>query len=102
LESIFLVSSKSRREGVSNFKQIDDDVYEIGCDNKWRVRSFAEVALANAESIAYKPKTLSHEEAAEIVILILQADYTGSERVLSLLVHLCHLESDGLPIQILE
>jgi alcohol dehydrogenase len=51
-------------EGISDFKQGDDEVYGQAAEIIGGSGAFAEMALANADSIAHKPKTLSHEEAA--------------------------------------
>lgn len=50
-------------EGVSDFKY-NDEVYGQASLIRGGSGAFAEMALANADTIAYKPKTLSHEEAA--------------------------------------
>jgi alcohol dehydrogenase len=50
-------------EGVSDFKY-NDDVYGQASVIGGGSGAFADMALANADSIAHKPKTLSHEEAA--------------------------------------
>jgi alcohol dehydrogenase len=50
-------------EGISDFKQ-GDEVYGQAAEITGGSGAFAEMALANADSIAHKPKTLSHEEAA--------------------------------------
>lgn len=50
-------------EGVSGLKQ-DDEVYGDAAIIKGGSGAFAEMALANADSIAHEPKTLSHMEAA--------------------------------------
>jgi alcohol dehydrogenase len=55
-------------EGVSDFKQ-GDDVYGQAGVIRGGSGAFAEMALANADSIAYKPKTLSHEEAAGLPLV---------------------------------
>jgi len=50
-------------ENVSDFKQ-GDEVNGQAAEITGGSGAFAEIALANAESIAHKPKALSHEEAA--------------------------------------
>lgn len=50
-------------EGVSDFKQ-DDEVYGQASELTGGSGAFAEMALATADSIAHKPKALSHEQAA--------------------------------------
>jgi alcohol dehydrogenase len=50
-------------EGISGLKQ-GDEVYGNAGVIRRGSGAFAEMALANADSIAHKPKTLSHEEAA--------------------------------------
>ena len=46
-------------EGVSDFKQ-DDEVYGQAAVIRGGSGAFAEMALANADTIAHKPRTLSH------------------------------------------
>jgi alcohol dehydrogenase len=55
-------------EGVSDFKQ-DDEVYGQAAVIRGGSGAFAEMALANADSIAHKPRTLSHEEAAGLPLV---------------------------------
>ena len=55
-------------EDVSDFKQ-GDEVYGQAGVIRGGSGAFAEIALANADSIAYKPKTLSHEEAAGLPLV---------------------------------
>jgi alcohol dehydrogenase len=55
-------------EGVSDFKQ-GDEVYGDAAVIRGGSGAFAEMALANADTIAYKPKTLSHEEAAGLPLV---------------------------------
>jgi alcohol dehydrogenase len=55
-------------EGVSGFKQ-DDQVYGDAAAIRGGSGAFAEMALANEDSIAHKPKTLSHEEAAGLPLV---------------------------------
>jgi NADPH:quinone reductase-like Zn-dependent oxidoreductase len=50
-------------EGISDIKQ-GDEVYGQAGVLTGGSGAFAEMALANADSIAHKPRTLSHEEAA--------------------------------------
>src|SRR5687768_12913346 len=50
-------------EGVSGLKH-GDEVYGQAAEVLGGSGAFAEMALANADTIAHKPKTLSHEEAA--------------------------------------
>ena len=50
-------------EDVSDFKQ-GDEVNGQAAEITGGSGAFAEIALANADSIAHKPKALSHEEAA--------------------------------------
>ena len=56
-------------EGVSDFKYNDDEVYGQASVIKGGSGAFAEMALASADSIAHKPKTLSHEEAAGLPLV---------------------------------
>ncbi|MDQ3884768.1 MAG: NADP-dependent oxidoreductase, partial [Thermoproteota archaeon] len=53
---------------VSEFKQ-GDEVYGRASVIEGGSGAFAEMALANADSIAHKPKTLSHEEAAGLPLV---------------------------------
>jgi NADPH:quinone reductase-like Zn-dependent oxidoreductase len=55
-------------EGVYDFKQ-DDEVYGQASVMRGGSGAFAEMALANEDSIAHKPKTLSHEEAAGLPLV---------------------------------
>ncbi len=55
-------------EGVSDFKQ-KDEVYGQAAVITGGSGAFAEMALANADSIAHKPKILSHEEAAGLPLV---------------------------------
>ena len=55
-------------EGVSDFKE-KDEVYGDVAAIRGGSGAFAEMALANADSIAHKPKTLSHEEAAGLPLV---------------------------------
>src|SRR5919199_3999691 len=53
---------------VSELKQ-GDEVYGRASVMEGGSGAFAEMALANADSIAHKPKTLSHEEAAGLPLV---------------------------------
>jgi alcohol dehydrogenase len=55
-------------ESVYDFKQ-DDEVYGQASVMRGSSGAFAEMALANEESIAHKPKTLSHEGAAGLPLV---------------------------------
>ncbi len=55
-------------ESVYDFKQ-DDEVYGQASVMRGGSGAFAEMALANEDSIAHKPKTLSHEEAAGLPLV---------------------------------
>ena len=55
-------------EGVSDFRY-NDEVYGQASVIKGGSGAFAEMALASADSIAHKPKTLSHEEAAGLPLV---------------------------------
>src|ERR687893_1442400 len=55
-------------EGVYDFKQ-DDEVYGQASVMRGGSGAFAEMALANEDSIAHKPKTLSHEQAAGLPLV---------------------------------
>jgi alcohol dehydrogenase len=55
-------------EGVSDFKE-KDQVYGDVAVIRGGSGAFAEMALANSGSIAYKPETLSHEEAAGLLLV---------------------------------
>jgi alcohol dehydrogenase len=54
--------------GISDFKQ-GDEVYGQAAVIRGGSGAFAEMALTNADSIAHKPKTLSHEEAAGLPLV---------------------------------
>lgn len=55
-------------EGVRDFKQ-DDEVFGDAAAIRRSSGAFAEMALANADAISHKPKTLSHEEAAGLPLV---------------------------------
>jgi alcohol dehydrogenase len=55
-------------KGVSDF-EYNDEVYGQASVIRGGSGAFAEMALANADSIAHKPKTLSHEEAAGLPLV---------------------------------
>ena len=55
-------------EGVPDFKQ-NDDVYGQAAVVRGGSGAFAEIALANADTIAHKPKILSHEKAAGLPLV---------------------------------
>jgi alcohol dehydrogenase len=55
-------------EGVNGFNQ-DDGAYGDAAAIRGGSGAFAEMALANEDSIAHKPKTLSHEEAAGLPLV---------------------------------
>jgi NADPH:quinone reductase-like Zn-dependent oxidoreductase len=50
-------------DGIADFKQ-GDEVYGQASVTKGGTGAFAEMALANADTVAFKPKTLDHQEAA--------------------------------------
>jgi NADPH:quinone reductase-like Zn-dependent oxidoreductase len=55
-------------EGVSSIRQ-GDEVYGQAAVFTGRSGAFAEMALANGDSIAHKPKSLSHVEAAALPLV---------------------------------
>jgi alcohol dehydrogenase len=55
-------------EGVNDFKH-NDEVYGDAAAIRGSSGAFAEMALAKADTIAHKPKTLSHEEAAGLPLV---------------------------------
>ena len=55
-------------QGVSEFRQ-GDEVYGQASLLSGGSGAFAEMALANADTIAYKPKSLSHQEAAGLPLV---------------------------------
>jgi alcohol dehydrogenase len=55
-------------EGDSDFNQ-GDEVYGQAAENKGGSGAFAEMALANADTVAHKPKTLGYEEAAGLPLV---------------------------------
>jgi alcohol dehydrogenase len=59
---------KEKGEGVLNFNQ-GDEVYGQASIASGGSGAFAEMALANADTIAHKPNTLSHEEAAGLPLV---------------------------------
>jgi alcohol dehydrogenase len=55
--------------GVSGFNVGDDEVYGQASTTRGGSGAFAEIALANADSIAHKPKSLNHQEAAGLPLV---------------------------------
>jgi alcohol dehydrogenase len=55
-------------EGIPHFKQ-GDEVYGQASVMRGGSGAFAEMAFANADTIAHKPRTLSHEEAAGLPLV---------------------------------
>lgn len=55
--------------GVSGFNVGDDEVYGQASITRGGSGAFAEIALANADSIAHKPKSLNHQEAAGLPLV---------------------------------
>src|SRR5918912_3690782 len=55
-------------EGVSDLKQ-GDEVYGQASVARGGTGAFAEMALANADTLAHKPKSLSHQEAAGLPLV---------------------------------
>lgn len=55
--------------GVSGFNVGDDEVYGQASVTRGGSGAFAEIALANADSIAHKPKSLNHQEAAGLPLV---------------------------------
>lgn len=62
------VIEKVGGEGTTDFKQ-GDDVYGQASVTKGGTGAFAEMALANTDTIAFKPKTLNHQEAAGLPLV---------------------------------
>jgi alcohol dehydrogenase len=56
------------RDDISDLKQ-GNEVYGQAAAIRGGSGAFAEMALANADAIAHKPKTLSHEEAAGLPLV---------------------------------
>jgi alcohol dehydrogenase len=78
-------------EGVYGFKQ-DEEVYGQASVMRGGSGAFAEMALANEDSIAHKPKTLSHEEAAGLPLVGVSAwqalvETIGLSRGQKILIH---------------
>jgi alcohol dehydrogenase len=78
-------------EGISDFKQ-GDEVYGQAGVIRGGSGAFAEMALANADTIAHKPKTLSHEEAAGLPLVGVSAwqalvETIGLSRGQKILIH---------------
>jgi alcohol dehydrogenase len=55
-------------EGVSDFRY-DDEVYGQASAMRGDSGAFAEMALATADNMSHKPKTLSHQEAAGLPLV---------------------------------
>jgi alcohol dehydrogenase len=55
--------------GVSGFNVGDDEVYGQASVTRGGSGAFAEIALADADSIAHKPKSLNHQEAAGLPLV---------------------------------
>lgn len=55
--------------GVSGFNVGDDEVYGQASVTRGGSGAFAEIALVNADSIAHKPKSLNHQEAAGLPLV---------------------------------
>jgi alcohol dehydrogenase len=68
LEMDFSGAVKQIGEGVSSVRQ-EDEVYGQASVFTGGSGAFAEMALANAEGIAHKPKSLSHVEAAGLPLV---------------------------------
>lgn len=78
-------------EGVSGFKK-GDEVYGQAIVLGGGSGSFAEFAIVNAKSIAYKPKSLSHVEAAALPLAGVSAyqalvDHIGLSKGKKILIH---------------
>jgi NADPH:quinone reductase-like Zn-dependent oxidoreductase len=78
-------------EGVPDFKQ-NDEVYGQAAVTRGGSGAFAEIALANADTIAHKPKILSHEKAAGLPLVGVSAwqalvDIIGLSKGQKILIH---------------
>jgi NADPH:quinone reductase-like Zn-dependent oxidoreductase len=78
-------------EGVPDFKQ-NDEVYGQAAVIRGGSGAFAEIALANADTIAHKPKILSHEKAAGLPLVGVSAwqalvDIIGLSKGQKILIH---------------
>jgi alcohol dehydrogenase len=78
-------------EAIYDFKQ-GDEVYGDAAAIRRGSGAFAEMALTNADSIAHKPKTLSHEEAAGLPLVGVSAwqalvETIGLSRGKKILIH---------------
>ena len=78
-------------EGVPDFKQ-NDEVYGQAAVIRGGSGAFAEIALANADTIAHKPKILSHEKAAGLPLVGVSAwqalvDIIGRSKGQKILIH---------------
>jgi alcohol dehydrogenase len=78
-------------EGVPDFKQ-NDEVYGQAAVIRGGSGAFAETALANADTIAHKPKILSHEKAAGLPLVGVSAwqalvDIIGLSKGQKILIH---------------
>src|SRR5215213_5123907 len=78
-------------EGDPDFKQ-NDEVYGQAAVIRGGSGAFAEIALANADTIAHKPKILSHEKAAGLPLVGVSAwqalvDIIGLSKGQKILIH---------------
>jgi NADPH:quinone reductase-like Zn-dependent oxidoreductase len=78
-------------QGVSDFRQ-GDEVYGQASLLSGGSGAFAEMALANADSIAHKPKSLSHPEAAGLPLVGVSAwlalvETIGLQKSQKILIH---------------
>ena len=78
-------------EGVPDFKQ-NDEVYGQAAVIRGGSGAFAEIALANADTITHKPKILSHEKAAGLPLVGVSAwqalvDIIGLSKGQKILIH---------------
>src|ERR671925_1006230 len=64
----FSVTIEKVGAGVSGFN-VGDEVYGQASVTRGGSGAFAEIALANADSIAHKPKSLNHQEAAGLPVV---------------------------------
>jgi NADPH:quinone reductase-like Zn-dependent oxidoreductase len=78
-------------QGVSDFRQ-GEEVYGQASILNGGSGTFAEMALANADTVAHKPKSLSHEQAAGLPLVGVSAwealvEYIGLQRGQKILIH---------------
>jgi alcohol dehydrogenase len=88
-----IIKEMDGKDSTSSFDyRKGDEVYGQASVTKGGTGAFAEMALTNAENIAFKPKTLSHEEAAALPLVGVSAwqalvENMGLSRKQKILIH---------------